>query len=151
MSSKTTNFSQTQNTTTIIRPAYFFISGFNGIPNMKYYYVFLCFVYIISLIGNIFVMSVIYVDRSLHRHRAIKTCTSHLILVAIFYLPINITYIFVYLIPLNIRMINLSLTSALPPMLNPIIYVLKTEEFKLSAKKLLKRLEQRAVGPLMST
>ncbi|KAJ7997418.1 hypothetical protein DPEC_G00228770 [Dallia pectoralis] len=54
-------------TTIIIRPAYFFISGFIGIPNMNYYYVFLCFVYIIALVGNTFVMVVIYVDRSLHR------------------------------------------------------------------------------------
>uniref|UniRef100_A0A6Q2Y000 G-protein coupled receptors family 1 profile domain-containing protein n=1 Tax=Esox lucius TaxID=8010 RepID=A0A6Q2Y000_ESOLU len=82
--------------------------------------------------------------------RAIKTCTSHLILVAIFYLPINITYIFVLFIPTNIRILNLSLTSVLPPMLNPIIYVLKTEEFKVSAKKLLRRVAKRAVGPLIN-
>ncbi|KAJ7997422.1 hypothetical protein DPEC_G00228810 [Dallia pectoralis] len=56
-----------ENITTIIRPPYFFISGFEGIPNIKYYYVFLCFVYIISLVGNTFVMVVIYMDRSLHR------------------------------------------------------------------------------------
>ncbi|KAJ7997414.1 hypothetical protein DPEC_G00228730 [Dallia pectoralis] len=67
MSSLTSDPNQTENITTIIRPPYFFISGFTGIPNMKYYYVFLCFVYIISLVGNIFIMTVMYVDRSLHR------------------------------------------------------------------------------------
>uniref|UniRef100_A0A674C923 Olfactory receptor 1361-like n=1 Tax=Salmo trutta TaxID=8032 RepID=A0A674C923_SALTR len=84
--------------------------------------------------------------------RALKTCTSHLILVAIFYLPINFTYFLYSIIPTNARIINLSLTSVLPPMLNPIIYVLKTEEFKESAKKLLgKRGAQRAVVPNQST
>uniref|UniRef100_A0A6Q2Z4Z6 G-protein coupled receptors family 1 profile domain-containing protein n=1 Tax=Esox lucius TaxID=8010 RepID=A0A6Q2Z4Z6_ESOLU len=53
------------------------------------------------------------------RHRAIKTCTAHLMLVAIYYLPMNITYLFVSFIPSNIRILNLSLTSVLPPMLNP--------------------------------
>ncbi|XP_028976944.2 olfactory receptor 2AT4-like [Esox lucius] len=330
MTALTSNLSLTQNTTTIIRPPYFYISGFTGIPHMKYYYVFLSLVYIISLMGNTFIMIVIYVDQSLHspkyiavlnlaftdicettalvpkvldmflfdrqfisydqclanlffvfiflfmqsfnltilsydrlvaiclplryhmlvshrsmfqltgaawafavlillipvgfitrlsfcgsvviksyfcdhyplyslaapcsdvlpndvmsyldpvvvlfipmvfiiasyvciihalftitlpkdRIRAMKTCTSHLILVAIFYLPINITYICFSFIPTNIRIINLSLTSVLPPMLNPIIYVLKTEEFKESSKRLLKRVAQRTVGPVKST
>ncbi|KAJ7997412.1 hypothetical protein DPEC_G00228710 [Dallia pectoralis] len=151
MSSLTSDPNQTENITTIIRPPYFFISGFTGIPHMKYYYVFLCFVYIISLVGNIFIMTVMYVDRSLHRIIAMKTCTSHLILVAIFYLPIVITYNFFAFIPTNIRIVNYSLTSVLPPMLNPIIYVLKTEEFKVSVKKLLKKITQRSVGPVKST
>uniref|UniRef100_A0A8C7MG56 Olfactory receptor 146-like n=1 Tax=Oncorhynchus kisutch TaxID=8019 RepID=A0A8C7MG56_ONCKI len=323
MSSLTSDPNQTD-VNTIIRPPYFFISGFRAIPNMKYYYIFLCFVYIISLVGNTFVMTGIYVDRSLHspkyiavfnlaftdvcestalvpklldmflfsrqlisydqcltslffvflfitmqsfnltilsydrlvaiccplryhmmithrsmlqltgaawafavlmmlisvclitrlsfcrslvidsylcdhgplfrlaapcsnvvpnqmmaylnpcivlylpmvfiissyicithalftvtlpqdRLRAIKTCTSHLILVAIFYLPVILTYLLQSLIPTNARIINLSLTSILPPMLNPIIYVLKTEEFKVSVKKMLRRGAQRAV------
>ncbi|XP_012990142.2 olfactory receptor 1F1-like [Esox lucius] len=330
MNSLTTDHTRTENITTIIRPPYFYISGFTGISNMEYYYVFLCFVYIISLVGNTFVMVVIYMDGCLHspkyiavfnlaftdvcestalvpklldmflfsrqfisydqclsnlffvfifltmqsfnltilsydrlvaicfplryhmlvthrsmyqltgsawvlallmvlisvglitrlsfcrsvvinsyfcdhgplfrlaapcsdvlpnlvmsylnpflvlytpmvfivvsyvcithslftitlpqdRQRAIKTCTSHLILVAIFYLPINITYLLFSFMPTNMRIINLSLTSVLPPMLNPIIYVLKTEEFKVSAKKLLKRVAQRDVGPVIKT
>ncbi|XP_029501304.1 olfactory receptor 2D3-like isoform X1 [Oncorhynchus nerka] len=265
MSYLTSDPNQTDNIDTIIRPPYFFISGFIDIPHMEYYYVFLCFVYIISLVGNTFVMMVIYMDNSLHspkyiavfnlafadvcgstamvpklldmflfsrqlisynqcltslffiflfltmqsfnltilsydrlvaiccplryhmivthrsmfqlmgaawafavflmllavclitrlsfcRVRALKTCTSHLILVAIFYLPVNFTYFLHSIIPTNARIINLSLTSVLPPMLNPIIYVLKTEEFKESAKKLLsKRRAQRAVVPIQTT
>ncbi|KAJ7997430.1 hypothetical protein DPEC_G00228890 [Dallia pectoralis] len=144
----TSDLTRIDNITTIIQLPYFFISGFIGIPNMNYYYVFLCFVYIVALVGNTFVMAVIYMDGSLHRHRAIKTCTSHLILVAIFYLPINITYLLFSFMPTNMRIINLSMTSVVPPMLNPIIYVLKTEEFKESAKKLLRRAAQRDVGPV---
>uniref|UniRef100_A0AAQ4QXU2 G-protein coupled receptors family 1 profile domain-containing protein n=1 Tax=Gasterosteus aculeatus aculeatus TaxID=481459 RepID=A0AAQ4QXU2_GASAC len=48
---------------TFVRPSYFIISGFSGIPYIKYYYVFLCFVYIVSVLGNTVVMAVIYLDR----------------------------------------------------------------------------------------
>ncbi|XP_030601409.1 olfactory receptor 2A12-like [Archocentrus centrarchus] len=50
---------------TFLRPAYFIISGFTGIPNIKYYYVFLFFVYIISVLANTAVMGVIYLDHNL--------------------------------------------------------------------------------------
>ncbi|XP_062414182.1 olfactory receptor 52K1-like [Pungitius pungitius] len=50
---------------TFVRPAYFIISGFSGIPNIKYYYVFLCFVYVVSVLGNTVVMVVIYLDHNL--------------------------------------------------------------------------------------
>ncbi|XP_037323842.2 olfactory receptor 1E16-like [Pungitius pungitius] len=50
---------------TFVRPAYFIISGFSGIPNIKYYYVFLCFVYVVSVLGNTVVMAVIYLDHNL--------------------------------------------------------------------------------------
>ncbi|XP_017273514.1 olfactory receptor 5B12-like [Kryptolebias marmoratus] len=48
-----------------IRPAYFILSGFIGLPYMKYYYVFLFFVYIVSVLGNTAVMAVIYLDHNL--------------------------------------------------------------------------------------
>uniref|UniRef100_A0A671PJE6 Olfactory receptor 13C2-like n=1 Tax=Sinocyclocheilus anshuiensis TaxID=1608454 RepID=A0A671PJE6_9TELE len=73
------------------------------------------------------------------RQRATKTCTAHLIVVAIFYVPITFTYALSSIINTNTRIINLSLTSALPPMLNPIIYTFKTEEFIISLKRLFKR------------
>ncbi|XP_054482524.1 olfactory receptor 1-like [Anoplopoma fimbria] len=50
---------------TFVHPAYFIISGLSGIPDMKYYYVFLCFVYIFSVLGNTAVMAVIYLDHNL--------------------------------------------------------------------------------------
>ncbi|XP_035288445.1 olfactory receptor 51F2-like [Anguilla anguilla] len=73
------------------------------------------------------------------RLKAMKTCTSHLILVSVFYFPICITYAMGSAIPLNAWIVNMSLTTVLPPMLNPIIYSLKTEEFTESIKKLYRR------------
>ncbi|XP_026183406.1 olfactory receptor 1L4-like [Mastacembelus armatus] len=74
------------------------------------------------------------------RVKALKTCTSHLILVAIFYLPLLGTYIAVlssYIHP-NARIINSILTHTIPALLNPILYSLKTEEMLNSIRKLCK-------------
>ncbi|XP_016412158.1 olfactory receptor 1468-like [Sinocyclocheilus rhinocerous] len=75
------------------------------------------------------------------RIKAIKTCTSHLILVAIFYLPVLCNVLAAVTTPLhqNTQIINNSLTQTIPPMLNPIIYTLKTEEVMQSIKELYKR------------
>ncbi|XP_070774173.1 olfactory receptor 6C4-like [Enoplosus armatus] len=72
------------------------------------------------------------------RVKAFKTCTAHLSLVAIYFVPILITFTLMEKIHPNARIINLSLTSVFPPMLNPIIYVLQTQEIKESVKKLFK-------------
>ncbi|XP_034746438.1 olfactory receptor 1-like, partial [Etheostoma cragini] len=69
------------------------------------------------------------------RVKAFKTCTAHLSLVTIYFLPVIITFTMSSKIDPNARIINLSLTSVFPPMLNPIIYVLQTEEIKQSVKK----------------
>uniref|UniRef100_A0A3Q3N2D6 Olfactory receptor 1-like n=1 Tax=Mastacembelus armatus TaxID=205130 RepID=A0A3Q3N2D6_9TELE len=74
------------------------------------------------------------------RLKALKTCTSHLILVSVFFLPFlatNIASLTSYLHP-NARIINSTLTHTIPPLLNPIIYSLKTEEVLNSIKKLFK-------------
>ncbi|XP_069045806.1 olfactory receptor 51F2-like [Lepisosteus oculatus] len=75
------------------------------------------------------------------RLKAMKTCTSHLILVAVFYLPIAATYIagLSSTIHPNARIINTSLATVIPPMLNPIIYTLKTDEIMEAIKKFCKR------------
>uniref|UniRef100_A0A4W6G7N1 G-protein coupled receptors family 1 profile domain-containing protein n=1 Tax=Lates calcarifer TaxID=8187 RepID=A0A4W6G7N1_LATCA len=74
----------------------------------------------------------------IERVRAFKTCTGHLSLVAIYFIPILVTYTLSAKIHPNARIINLSLTSVIPPMLNPVIYVLQTQEIKESLKKLFK-------------
>uniref|UniRef100_A0A3B1IWY5 G-protein coupled receptors family 1 profile domain-containing protein n=1 Tax=Astyanax mexicanus TaxID=7994 RepID=A0A3B1IWY5_ASTMX len=81
------------------------------------------------------------------RIKAMKTCTSHLILVAIFYLPITSTYITAlttYIHP-NTRIINSVLTQTIPPMLNPILYTLKTEEVLQSIKVLYKQIKLKSI------
>ncbi|XP_037323836.2 olfactory receptor 1500-like [Pungitius pungitius] len=72
------------------------------------------------------------------RYKAFRTCTAHLSLVAIYFIPILNTFTMSSGIHPNARIINLSLTSVFPPMLNPIIYVLQTQEIKASVKKILK-------------
>ncbi|XP_034540467.1 olfactory receptor 1-like [Notolabrus celidotus] len=72
------------------------------------------------------------------RLKALKTCTSHISLVVIYFLPILITFSLMDKIHPNARIINLSLTSVFPATLNPIIYVLQTQEIRESMKKLLR-------------
>uniref|UniRef100_A0A3Q3QLD8 G-protein coupled receptors family 1 profile domain-containing protein n=1 Tax=Monopterus albus TaxID=43700 RepID=A0A3Q3QLD8_MONAL len=72
------------------------------------------------------------------RVKAFKTCTSHLSLVAIYFLPVMFTFALNEYIDANTRLINMCLTTVFPPMLNPIIYVLQTQEIQVSVKRLLK-------------
>ncbi|XP_074528417.1 olfactory receptor 1-like [Halichoeres trimaculatus] len=51
---------------TFVRPARLYISGFTNIPHAKYFYVFLCFVYIVTVLGNGFILLVIYLHEALH-------------------------------------------------------------------------------------
>ncbi|XP_067255268.1 olfactory receptor 1C1-like [Chanodichthys erythropterus] len=86
-------------------------------------------------------LALLKIAHGAERIKAIKTCTSHLMLVAIFYLPVFSNIIASVTTPLhpNVQIINNSLTQAIPPMLNPIIYTLKTEEVMQSIKELFKR------------
>ncbi|XP_034033322.1 olfactory receptor 2AP1-like, partial [Thalassophryne amazonica] len=72
------------------------------------------------------------------RVKAFKICSAHLSLVAIYFLPVLMTFTFNRYIDSNGRIINLSLTSVIPPTLNPFVYVLQTQEIKKSVTRLLK-------------
>ncbi|XP_020499720.2 olfactory receptor 8B8-like [Labrus bergylta] len=252
---------------TFVRPAKFYLNGFTNMPHEKYYYVFLCFVYVMTVLGNGLLLTVIYLVEALHtpkymlvfnlafadlcgstalipklletflfnkryivyeaclsymffvlffisvqswtlvamaydrliaicfplryhsivtklyisfshvyelvaamiiiwlpplliavtyfciftalsriasgeeRLKALKTCSSHLILVALFFFPIigtNIASQFSFVHP-NARIVGYTLTNTIPALLNPIVYALKTEEVLNSLKKLCKR------------
>ncbi|XP_043106799.1 olfactory receptor 1500-like [Puntigrus tetrazona] len=86
-------------------------------------------------------LALVNIAHGADRIKAMKTCTSHLILVAIGYLPLMSISIASLTTPFhsNTRLINNSLTQLIPPMLNPIIYTLKTEEVMQSVKDLYKR------------
>ncbi|XP_069045811.1 olfactory receptor 1-like [Lepisosteus oculatus] len=75
------------------------------------------------------------------RWKAFNTCTSHLMLVAVFYLTILGIYFAASSSTLhpNARILSSSLSRSIPYLLNPIIHVLKTEEIKESIKKIFKR------------
>ncbi|XP_046719160.1 olfactory receptor 10AG1-like [Silurus meridionalis] len=75
------------------------------------------------------------------RLKAFKTCGSHLLVVGILFLPVLSTYLAVTTSSIhpNARIINTSLSFTIPPMLNPIIYVLNTKDFRKVLVKLLKK------------
>ncbi|XP_035242310.1 olfactory receptor 52E4-like [Anguilla anguilla] len=94
------------------------------------------------------VLSYVFIARALFkiaswegRLKAMKTCSAHLILVAVYYLPILYTYVsaLASTIHPNVRIMSTSFAKAIIPMMNPIIYVLSTEEVKEFSKKLFKR------------
>uniref|UniRef100_A0A7N8XP76 G-protein coupled receptors family 1 profile domain-containing protein n=1 Tax=Mastacembelus armatus TaxID=205130 RepID=A0A7N8XP76_9TELE len=58
--------SATISNVTFVRPANFYFSGFSNIPHITYFLIFLCFAYIMIVVGNVFLMSLIYLVKSLH-------------------------------------------------------------------------------------
>nr|XP_055052832.1 olfactory receptor 1M1-like [Misgurnus anguillicaudatus] len=73
------------------------------------------------------------------RFKALKTCASHMMLVGTFFLPVSGAYIaaLMFSLPPNDRIISTSLSFVIPPMLNPLIYVLNTAEIKDVIRKVL--------------
>uniref|UniRef100_A0A3Q3MN01 G-protein coupled receptors family 1 profile domain-containing protein n=1 Tax=Mastacembelus armatus TaxID=205130 RepID=A0A3Q3MN01_9TELE len=62
----TSGNSATISNVTFVRPAKFYLSGFSNIPHVTYFYIFLCFVYIMTVVGNVLLLSVIFLVKTLH-------------------------------------------------------------------------------------
>ncbi|KAK5612980.1 hypothetical protein CRENBAI_003494 [Crenichthys baileyi] len=95
------------------------------------------------LIGATYVCISIALSRTASREerlKAMRTCTSHLILVALSVIPYLGTNVIVKITDIdpNMRILNSSLSHICPSLLNPIIYALKTEEVINAFKRLFK-------------
>ena len=102
----------------------------------------LCVPFIFILLSYVFIVHALFKIASWEgQFKAMKTCSAHLMLVTLYYLPILGTYITALssTIQPNVRIMSTSLAKAITPMMNPIIYVLNTEEVKEFAKKLFRR------------
>ncbi|KAM4038692.1 olfactory receptor 11L1-like [Anomaloglossus baeobatrachus] len=82
------------------------------------------------------VVSVLKIPSSIGRHKAFSTCSSHLIVVSIYFW----TMISVYVVPTNgqsstINKIQSLLYTVFTPFINPIIYSLRNKEFIKAIKK----------------
>uniref|UniRef100_A0A8C6SNN5 G-protein coupled receptors family 1 profile domain-containing protein n=1 Tax=Neogobius melanostomus TaxID=47308 RepID=A0A8C6SNN5_9GOBI len=75
------------------------------------------------------------------RFKAFKTCSTHLILVTVFFVPLVGSQIAVYFPNYhpNIRMMNFTLSQTVPSLLNPFIYSLKTDEMLTAIKTLFRK------------
>ncbi|KAM9348881.1 olfactory receptor 1M1-like [Symphorus nematophorus] len=76
------------------------------------------------------------------RAKALATCVEHLILVAVFYIPLITIFtigFYLRLIDADQRVLSLSLASCIPPCINPIVYSLKTKEIKIRVVALLRK------------
>nr|XP_006008078.2 PREDICTED: olfactory receptor 13-like [Latimeria chalumnae] len=77
------------------------------------------------------IAAVIKIANAESQRKAFSTCISHLFLVLMFYIPVITTFMFCFVgtsFTNPSRKFGVLLCSTLPPMLNPIIYSLKTEE-----------------------
>ncbi|XP_066535342.1 olfactory receptor 10A6-like [Hoplias malabaricus] len=95
--------------------------------------VLLCPLTFIILSYIVVVFAVLRIASTAQRWKAFNTCLTHMVLVLIYYVPIILAYILgglklVQATDLYTAILTVSVT--LPPMLNPIIYSLKTEELR---------------------
>ncbi|XP_048838757.1 olfactory receptor 8D1-like [Brienomyrus brachyistius] len=111
-----------------------FMAGFTTVSMyfVPFGFIALTYIFIIYAILNI--------ASSEGRWKAFRTCSSHLLLVGMFFVPFFVTYVIAWVninIDTDTRIINTSLSASIPPLLNPIIYSLKTEEIMEQIKKIL--------------
>ncbi|XP_029435817.1 olfactory receptor 1444-like [Rhinatrema bivittatum] len=95
--------------------------------------------FLLTIISYFYIISAILKIRSMEgRHKAFSTCSSHLMVVSVFYVSIFC----VYLTPASAsspilgKILSVFYTSVIP-MLNPIIYSLRNQEVKNALRKLI--------------
>ncbi|XP_073510992.1 olfactory receptor 5G9-like [Phyllobates terribilis] len=94
----------------------------------------------IIIISYANIISTIFRVQSSSRRKAFSTCSSHLIVVSIFYLTILSVYVFPTVVQtLNINKLLSLLYTVFTPFINPIIYSLRNKEIKMSLKEIIKK------------
>ncbi|XP_037605087.1 olfactory receptor 2AT4-like [Sebastes umbrosus] len=95
------------------------------------------------LLSYVIILVTVFRMKSLDsRVKALATCVEHIILVAVFYIPLITIFtigFYLRLIDPDQRVLSLSLASCIPPCVNPIVYSLKTKEIKIRALALVRQ------------
>ncbi|KAL2094773.1 hypothetical protein ACEWY4_009492 [Coilia grayii] len=88
-----------------------------------------------------------------NRYKALATCSEHLILVAIFFIPKLSLYVLGFLfyrLDMDMRLVTLSMSTCMPPCLNPVVYALKTKEIRSKAQMLFCKTKVRQWGKIVA-
>ncbi|XP_057206539.1 olfactory receptor 2A14-like [Triplophysa rosa] len=86
------------------------------------------------------IVAVLRISSAQGRLKTFSTCSPQLIIIALFFLPRCLNYLFNNIgikFSNDLRLVIIMLYSLLPPMINPLIYCLRTEEVKKSLRRLL--------------
>ncbi|XP_057637561.1 olfactory receptor 4K3-like [Chionomys nivalis] len=92
--------------------------------------------FILFLISYTYLLLTVQLHSKDGSSKALSTCTSHIIVVVLFFCPV----IFIYLWPVNITWVDKFLAvfySVITPLLNPAIYTLRNRDIKNAIKKLI--------------
>ncbi|XP_071889618.1 olfactory receptor 2AT4 [Anas platyrhynchos] len=139
----------------------FFLVGFPALQDFQtpLFFVFLLF-YLLILVGNAIIITVVVVDRTLHKPMyffllnlsvldvlfttttipkmlaMFLTCTSHLLVVGTYYSSIAVAYVSYRAdIPVDVHVMSNVVFCILTPLLNPIIYTLRNKEVKSASRR----------------
>uniref|UniRef100_A0A8D3BCW5 G-protein coupled receptors family 1 profile domain-containing protein n=1 Tax=Scophthalmus maximus TaxID=52904 RepID=A0A8D3BCW5_SCOMX len=98
------------------------------------------------LLSYVSILATVFRMKSLdNRSKALATCVEHVILVAVFYIPLLVIFtigFYLGVIDPDQRVLSLSLASCVPPCVNPIVYSLTTKEIKIRTLALVRKGER---------